>query len=154
MAALGELYDNCHLLCQPAGRLPSLEAVCEHLLGHFEWLEESVHTHAAAFKLAQLPALQATEVFQRQAAPEPEAEPVESAPVEQLKRLHAVLPMDRRRHDVFITHAQASGQDQCKTLCMLLTAAGFTVWYDMQATDLTAEGMEAGVSQSRTVLIL
>ena len=62
--------------------------------------------------------------------------------------------MERRRHDVFITHAQASGQDECKTLCLLLTAAGFNVWYDMQATDLTAQGMEVGVSQSRTVLIL
>eukprot|EP01050_Picozoa_sp_SAG11_P000376 SAG11_NODE_11_length_27870_cov_16.327428_3_plen_1940_part_00 len=85
MAALGELYDNCHLLCHPIGGLPSLEAVGEHLLGHFEWLEESVHTHAAAFKLAQLPALEAAEVFQRP-GPEPEAEPFEFAPVERLKR--------------------------------------------------------------------
>ena len=67
--------------------------------------------------------------------------------------LYEVLPPERRQHDIFITHAQASGQDQCKTLCLLLQARGFSVWYDMQAGDLTAEGMERGVSQSRHVLI-
>ena len=73
--------------------------------------------------------------------------------MEVLAPLYDVLPMAQRQHDIFITHAQASGQDQCKTLCLLLQARGFSVWYDMQAADLTAEGMERGVSQSRHVLI-
>ena len=58
-----------------------------------------------------------------------------------------------RTYDIFITHAQATGQDQCKKLCLLLQHQGYRVWYDMQATDLTARGMEEGVSQSRVVLI-
>ena len=61
--------------------------------------------------------------------------------------------MADRKFDVFINHAQASGQDQCKTLYHMLTNAGLDVWYDMQAQDLTAQGMEEGVSQSRNVLV-
>jgi hypothetical protein len=83
---------------------------------------------------------------------EPETEP-EVLPAEVLPRLFDVLPMKQREHDVFITHAQASGQDQCGKLHLLLNATGSSVWYDMQAPDLTAEGMERGVSQSRVVLI-
>lgn len=36
---------------------------------------------------------------------------------------------------------------------MLLQQAGSSVWYDMQAQDLTAQGMEAGVSEARNFLI-
>jgi hypothetical protein len=28
--------------------------------------------------------------------------------------------MEQRKYDVFISHAQGTGQDQCKTLCLLL----------------------------------
>ena len=65
-----------------------------------------------------------------------------ASPVESLAPLYEVLPPERREHDIFITHAQASGQDQCKTLCLLLQARGFSVWYDMQDTDLTKERMQ------------
>ena len=61
--------------------------------------------------------------------------------------------MQERRYDYFINHCQSSGQDQCTTLCLLLQQAGATVWFDMQAQDLTAQGMEEGVSQARNVLI-
>ena len=61
--------------------------------------------------------------------------------------------MDERKYDVFINHCQESGQDQCGKLAMLLKAAGVKVWYDMQAEDLTAQGMEEGVADSRNVLI-
>jgi hypothetical protein len=64
-----------------------------------------------------------------------------------------VVPMADRQYDVFINHCQKSGQDQCKTLAQMLTGAGSRVWYDMQAQDLTAEGMEKAVSQSRHVLM-
>ena len=75
------------------------------------------------------------------------------APVEELTRLFEVSRMAGRSKDVFITHAQSTGQDQCKWLYEKLTQAGYKVWYDMYATDLTAEGMEKGVSQCRVVLI-
>ena len=52
-----------------------------------------------------------------------------------------VKPMAERPFDFFINHAQGSGQDQYGKLAMLLQAAGATVWYDMQASDLTASGM-------------
>ena len=61
--------------------------------------------------------------------------------------------MSARKFDFFINHCQASGQDQCGKLCMLLQQAGASVWYDMQAQDLTAQGMEEGVSESRNLLV-
>ena len=54
---------------------------------------------------------------------------------------------------VFSCVLQATGQDQCRTLQMQLEKRGYSVWYDMTATDLTSEGMEEGVSQSRNVII-
>eukprot|EP01045_Picozoa_sp_COSAG04_P022290 COSAG04_NODE_2498_length_4007_cov_2.461361_1_plen_336_part_00 len=89
------------------------------------------------------------------AAPEPEPEPEDhnDPPSGPTAPRFQVLPMAERKFDIFINHAQASGQDQCKTLYHMLTAAGLKVWYDMQAQDLTAQGMEEGVSQSRNVLI-
>ena len=64
-----------------------------------------------------------------------------------------VVEMGERKYDVFINHCQGSGQDQSGSLARLLEARGATVWYDTQAQDLTAQGMEFGVSQSRNVLV-
>eukprot|EP01047_Picozoa_sp_COSAG01_P035256 COSAG01_NODE_2693_length_7243_cov_4.778695_1_plen_1576_part_00 len=54
----------------------------------------------------------------------------------------AHVPMAQRKYDFFINHCQTSGQDQCKTLSLLLKEKGATVCYDTQAQDLTATGME------------
>ena len=59
----------------------------------------------------------------------------------------------RCTYDVFITHAQATGADQCAMLARLLEARGLKVWYDMQAEDLTLGGMEDGVRRSRNILV-
>jgi len=75
------------------------------------------------------------------------------APSAPLAKTFAVKPMAERKYDVFINHCQASGQDQAKTLSLLLQIAGLKVWYDMQAQDLTAHGMEEGVADSRCVLM-
>ncbi len=58
-----------------------------------------------------------------------------------------------REFDVFISHAQSTGQDQCMMLNRLLTEVGLKVWYDMDADDLTLQAMEEGVSNSRNVLV-
>jgi hypothetical protein len=71
----------------------------------------------------------------------------------QVERKHYVRPMEERTFDVFLNHAHESAQDQCSTLCAKLEKAGLRVWYDMQASDLTAQGMEEGVSDSRNVLM-
>ena len=63
----------------------------------------------------------------------------ESAPTQ---ATFAHVPMAQRKYDFFINHCQTSGQDQCNTLSLLLKEKGATVWYDMQAQDLTAQGME------------
>ena len=63
------------------------------------------------------------------------------------------VPMAERKYDFFINHCQQSGQDQCRTLATELKRRGCRVWYDMQADDLTAHGMEVGVSQSRNMLM-
>ena len=88
--------------------------------------------------------------------PHPRSDPsstVAPALVEVFARLFSVLPMEQRKHDIFITHAQGSGQDQCKWVYEKLTQAGYSVWYDMKESNLTAQGMEEGVSQCRVVLI-
>jgi hypothetical protein len=59
----------------------------------------------------------------------------------------------RWTYDVFITHAQATGADQCAMLARLLEARGLKVWYDMQAEDLTLAGIEDGVRRSRNILV-
>ena len=84
------------------------------------------------------------------------AQPVEQVvemPVEEIVPNFEVLPMDQRKYDFFITHAQATGQDQCGKLEAQMCARSAVVWYDMQAQDLTATGMELGVSRSRNLLL-
>eukprot|EP01045_Picozoa_sp_COSAG04_P027892 COSAG04_NODE_4189_length_2244_cov_22.203730_1_plen_434_part_00 len=66
---------------------------------------------------------------------------------------YGVLPMKEREYDFYLIHSQASGQDQTGKLAMLLEQAGARVWYDMQASDLTEEGMEQGLRNSRNALI-
>jgi hypothetical protein len=73
-------------------------------------------------------------------------------PMGQAKPVKVKAPAERD-YDFFINHCQASGQDQCGKLDLLLKARGCKVWYDMAATDLTAQGMEEGVANSRNVLI-
>eukprot|EP01043_Picozoa_sp_COSAG02_P056945 COSAG02_NODE_6834_length_3337_cov_28.082149_3_plen_490_part_00 len=86
--------------------------------------------------------------------PQPEHPPESEAPTEPVMTARfPVCAKAERKFDYFINHSQASGQDQCANLYQLLTAAGASVWYDMQAQDLTAQGMEEGVSQSRNMLI-
>ena len=63
------------------------------------------------------------------------------------------LPLHERQYDFFINHCQSSGQDQCGKLALLLERAGAKVWYDMEAANLTAQGMEEGVANARNVLI-
>ena len=62
-------------------------------------------------------------------------------------------PMADRKFDYFVSHCQASGQDQCGKLHALLTMRGAEDWYDMQVQDLTAGGMEEGVADSRNFLL-
>jgi hypothetical protein len=76
------------------------------------------------------------------------------AVVVQLVAGFPMLDMSERQYDVFLSHAQHSGQDQAGKLKLLLTSAGLKVWYDMAAQDLTSRGMEEGVSKSRCVLCL
>jgi hypothetical protein len=62
-------------------------------------------------------------------------------------------PLEQREFDFFINHCQASGADQCGKLALLLRARGVRVWYDMSAADLTEQGMEEGVANSRNMLV-
>eukprot|EP01047_Picozoa_sp_COSAG01_P034079 COSAG01_NODE_2540_length_7478_cov_13.257759_5_plen_654_part_00 len=63
------------------------------------------------------------------------------------------IPMEQRQYDFFINHCQESGQDQCGKLALLMRERGWEVWLDMSATNLTEQGMEEGVANSRNVLI-
>ena len=56
-------------------------------------------------------------------------------------------------HDVYIIHSQETGQDQCALLFQALRSADLSVWLDMQAHDLTAQGMKDALSKSRAALL-
>jgi hypothetical protein len=68
-------------------------------------------------------------------------------------RRFELVPTSAREFDVFISYAQGSGQDQTMMLTRLLKDAGLKVWHDMVASDLTAEGMEKSIANSRNLLI-
>eukprot|EP01048_Picozoa_sp_COSAG05_P007993 COSAG05_NODE_588_length_8503_cov_54.867563_2_plen_1332_part_00 len=142
---LGRLYEQSHEQPMP---LPGL---VEHLLGPFPWLVRTVCNLAEEHKLGQVPAL--ASVFGEQA--KADAAKYESAAPTEVPTTAAfpIVTMAEREYDFFINHCQGSGQDQCANLAKLLEAKGAKVWYDMQAQDLTAQGMERGVSRSRNVLM-
>eukprot|EP01049_Picozoa_sp_SAG25_P012796 SAG25_NODE_1816_length_2296_cov_1.573054_1_plen_524_part_10 len=165
MTCLGQLYDESMDIVA-SRQFASVGALCSHILREFEWLAPAVLRAAEAHGLPAIPALQpAFEVAAEMGAqaqpepepegevkPEPQPEPT-LAPTGPLTRTFAVKDMALRKYDFFINHCQASGQDQCRSLCMLLQQAGASVWYDMQAQDLTAQGMEEGVAEARNLLI-
>ena len=62
-------------------------------------------------------------------------------------------PFKQRKYDFFICHCQRTGQDQAKALAMLLKDAGQSVWFDMMVDEITEQGMERGVADSRNFLI-
>ena len=152
---LGEVYEQSMDIV--SSRQFSLESLCKHVLREFDWLAPAVLRAAEAHQLPDIPALQPAFALVREMGvhPEPEPEPAltTAAPAAPLTRTFAVKDMSARKFDFFINHCQASGQDQCRSLCMLLQQAGASVWYDMQAQDLTAQGMEEGVSESRNLLV-
>jgi hypothetical protein len=125
------------------------EIHCDHL-GERRWysLNDAQSTAVGQLWLTQAQACDAEPEPEEQDHPGPQAVP-NSRTAPRFPR----IPMDQRKYDFFINHCQASGQDQCNTLCLKLQKAGNEVWYDMQSQDLTAQGMEEGVSQSRNFLI-
>ena len=54
---------------------------------------------------------------------------------------------------LFISHAQGEAQNQCLALAMLMSSAGVSAWYDMDAERLAVEDMCRGVATSRFFLI-
>lgn len=69
------------------------------------------------------------------------------------KNFAVIPPGDARQYDFYINHCQTSGGDQCKVLFDALTAAGATCWFSTQRQDMTAQGMEEGVRNSRNLLV-
>eukprot|EP00935_MAST-01C_sp_MAST-1C-sp1_P000339 g339.t1 len=59
----------------------------------------------------------------------------------------------RLKYHFFLSHAQATGQDQVSALCQMLQSLGFICWYDMEAEDLTLNGMSDGVAQSEIYVL-
>jgi hypothetical protein len=144
LRALGGLYEQTHEL-QPSAAFASLSALCDHLLGPFPWLAATVRRLAKEHQISSLPALGQVFADGVHESVAPTGGPTQAT--------FTHVPMVQRKYDFFINHCQTSGQDQCNTLSLLLKQKGAKVWYDMQAQDLTATGMEEGVSQSRNVLM-
>ena len=155
---LGEVYEQSVDIVA-SKQFASLEMLCAHVLRPFEWLAPAIFRLSTQYRLDVLPALHKvfalrnTMQLAAEVEPEPEPEPEPEAASTVVVRKFEVKAMSDRKFDIFINHCQASGQDQCGKLHLLLEAAGASVWYDMQAQDLTAEGMEEGVSESRCFLM-
>jgi hypothetical protein len=129
------------------------EVQCE-LRGELGWYPLDDIGSSSSDTLSALYQLWLAHAADTEPEPEPEHPPESDAPTNPgMAARFPVHAMEDRRCDYFINHCQTSGQDQCANLEKLLTAAGKSVWYDMQAQDLTAQGMEEGVSQSRNMLI-
>lgn len=163
VAFLGEVYEQA-IDIVASRQFGSVGMLCIHVLRGFDWLAPAVLCAAKehnvvpvlpqAFELLPDIGLQLQPEPQAETEIEPEPELADTLdPVAPLVRNFEIKSMQNRRYDFFINHCQASGQDQCRSLCMLLQASGASVWYDMQVQDLTAEGMEEGVANSRCVLI-
>jgi hypothetical protein len=151
-AVLAKLRGCLDQMAADFGVKYRFEAHCE-IRGELGWhpLEDELRGHHAIGELW----------LTQPAEPEPEPEedenphpPESEAPTDpSTAPRFTMVPMAERKFDFFINHCQKSGQDQCGKLALLLKAVGATVWYDMQAQDLTAQGMEQGVRQSRNVII-
>ena len=59
-----------------------------------------------------------------------------------------------KQYHFFISHCQATGQDQAHLLCTNLKARGAKVWYDMEMDEITTQGMEDGVRDSMVMIVL
>jgi hypothetical protein len=73
---------------------------------------------------------------------------------EKIERIAIVARESKKKLDAglnyhfFLSHTQATGQDQTSALCTFLQGYGFICWYDMDAEDLTSDGMAQGVLES------
>ena len=55
---------------------------------------------------------------------------------------------------LFISHAQGDNGDRCRLISTVLESElGLTVWYDMEADDLTTTGMAAGIKDARCFVL-
>lgn len=63
------------------------------------------------------------------------------------------LPAGQRYH-FFLSHNQREAGDIAHTLFETMKSLGLEVWYDMDAADLTVEGMVAGVRESMYFLLI
>jgi hypothetical protein len=63
------------------------------------------------------------------------------------------LPADKKYH-FFISHSQATGGDQANLITSQLEKRGLKIWYDNNMDEITAEGMEKGVSESKAMIVL
>merc|ERR1712150_466662 len=57
------------------------------------------------------------------------------------------------KYHAFISHKQANAGDQAKSMFLELKHRGLSVWYDMEADDLTEMGMAEGVRQSAVFIL-
>ena len=60
----------------------------------------------------------------------------------------STLPVMNMRYHFFVSHMQVEAAGDVGTLCHTLKKLGVNCWRDMDAEDLTEEGMKAGVRSS------
>merc|ERR1711998_518753 len=57
------------------------------------------------------------------------------------------------KYHAFISHKQANAGDQVKSMFLELKQRGLSIWYDMDAEDLTNKGMAEGIRQSAVFIL-
>ena len=71
----------------------------------------------------------------------------------EIRRAISVLTSPHLEPDPSISHAQATGGDQANAIYLELERMGFQVWYDNRASDLTKDGMLAGIERAAAFLL-
>ena len=145
-AMLDAVFKNCET-CDPETR-----AQAQHLI---RWCLQGDPSERPSFeKILRHPFLSQSfgvvESTKEDNAEEKEEESIKKRTRPQQKVMSlAKLPVLNMRYHFFVSHMQVEAAGDVGTLCHTLKKLGVNCWRDMDAEDLTEEGMKAGVRSVR-----
>ena len=147
---LDGVFKNCET-CDPETR-----AQAQHLI---RWCLQGDPSERPSFeKILEHPFLSqsfgVTEKHEDDEVEEKEEEPTKkpTKPKQKFQTL-TKLPVLNMRYHFFVSHMQVEAAGDVGTLCHTLKKLGVNCWRDMDAEDLTEEGMKAGVRDSEVFLM-
>ena len=123
---------------------PETRAQAQHLI---RWCLQGDSSERPSFKeILQHPFLSQTDNSEDDEVEEKEEEPTKK-PTKPKQKFQSLtkLPVLNMRYHFFVSHMQVEAAGDVGTLCHTLKKLGVNCWRDMDAEDLTEEGMKAGV---------